>query len=166
METDIAVDALLEKIKQIAPIIRQHALDAEVNRRLSRPVVDAMLEAGLYDMSRPKVFGGLEADPATLFRVVEEVARLDSAAGWNLQLSVAAQIMLAWLPDDGAAEIANSVSNTIIAASFTPGRTAMAVEGGYRLTGQWPFLSGGHDCDWFMFIPQIMEGQKLSTNEK
>ena len=31
-------------------------------------------------MSRPKAFGGLEVDPVTMFRVVEEVARQDSAA--------------------------------------------------------------------------------------
>ena len=44
-------------------------------------------------------------DPVTMFRVVEEVARVDSAAGWNLQLSVAAHFLLAWLPEEGAAEI-------------------------------------------------------------
>ena len=37
--------------------------------------------------------------------MVEEVARVDSAAGWNLQLSVAAHFLLAWLPEEGAAEI-------------------------------------------------------------
>ena len=91
-------------------MIREHAAEAEEKRRLSRPVVEAMLQAGLYSMSRPKAFGGLEVDPLTMFRVVEEVARHDSAAGWNLQLSVAANCFLAWLPDEGAAEIMHSHS--------------------------------------------------------
>ena len=69
---------------KIAPIIRHHAAEAEQQRHLSRPVVDAMREAGLYSMARPTAFGGLEADPVTTFRVVEEIARHDSAAGWNL----------------------------------------------------------------------------------
>src|SRR5215467_14306587 len=105
METTVTVDALLNRVKDIAPIIREYAPEAEEKRRLSRPVVDAMLQAGLYSMSHPKAFGGLEVNPITMFRVVEEVARHDSAAGWNLQLAVAAGYFLAWLPDAGAAEI-------------------------------------------------------------
>jgi alkylation response protein AidB-like acyl-CoA dehydrogenase len=46
----------------------------------------------------------------------------------------------------------------IIGGSFTPGRHAIAVEGGYRLNGQWPFVSGGHHCHWLMFLPEIKDG--------
>ena len=105
-----------------------------------------MMQAGFYRMARPKAFGGLEADPITIFRVVEEIARIDSAAAWNLQISVGAHTQLGWLPDEGAAEILNTHPSTILAGSFTPGRHATAVEGGYRLTGQWPFNSGAHHC--------------------
>src|SRR2546426_10536383 len=158
MATNITVDPIFARVKEIAPIIRQHAAEAEEKRRLSRPVVDAMLKAGLYSMARPKAFGGLEVDPITMFRVLEEVARQDSAAGWNLCLSSGGNYFLAWLPDEGAAEIMNSHPNTIIAGSFTPGRQAMPVDGGYRLRGQWPFNSGSHDCHWFPFLPPIMDG--------
>ncbi len=99
------VDALLEKVQAIAPTIRRYAQEAEQARRLSRPVVDAMEQAGLYRMARAKAFGGLELDPVSMFQVVEEVARHDSAAGWNLQLSLVVDLVLAWLPDEGAAEI-------------------------------------------------------------
>ncbi len=99
------VDVLLDKVKDMAPTLRRYTEEAETARRLSRPVVDAMLKAGLYSMARPKAFGGLELDPVTMFRVVEEVARHDSAAGWTLQLSLAVDSCLAWLPDEGAAEI-------------------------------------------------------------
>jgi alkylation response protein AidB-like acyl-CoA dehydrogenase len=166
MATNVTVDALLDRIKDITPIIREYATEAEEKRRLSRPVVDAMLQAGLYSMSHPKAFGGLEVDPLTMFWVVEEVARHDSAAGWNLQLAVAADCFLAWLPDEGAAEIMHGDPSTIIATSFTPGRQATPVEGGYRLRGQWPFVSGSHDGHWFLFLPQIMDGDQPRFNDQ
>ena len=166
MATNVTVDTLLDRVKDIAPIIRAHAAEAEEKRRLSRPVVDAMLQAGLYSMARPKAFGGLEVDPITMFRVVEEVTRQDSAAGWNLQIAAAASCNMAWLPDEGAAEILHSHPNTIIAGSFTPGRQAIPVDGGYRLRGQWPFVSGGHDCHWVFFIPQIMDGDQPRLNDQ
>ena len=166
MATNVTADSLLDRVKKLAPIIREHAAEAEEQRRLSRPVVDAMHQAGLYSMAHPKAFGGLEVDPLTMFRVVEEVARYDSAAGWNLQLAVAASCFLAWLPDEGAAEIMHSPPQTIFAGSFTPGRQATPVDGGYRLRGQWPFVSGGHDGHWFVFLPQIMDGDQPRLNDQ
>jgi alkylation response protein AidB-like acyl-CoA dehydrogenase len=160
------VDSLLDKVKELAPLIRAHAEEAEQARRLSRPVVDAMREAGLYRMSRSEAFGGLELDPVTIFRVVEEVARHDSAAGWNLQLSVAQEWFLAWLPDQGAAEILGGHPNVIFGTSFTPSGQAIPVEGGYRVSGQWPFVSGSHDCSWFLFFPFIMDGDQPRRNDQ
>ena len=124
MATNVTVDALLDRIQDMAPILRAHTAEAEEQRRLSRPVVEAMLQASLYSMARPKAFGGLEVDPITMFRVVEEVGRYDSAAAWNLSLSVGGHSFLAWLPDEGAAAILHSHPQTILAGSFTPGRQA------------------------------------------
>ncbi len=125
-----------------------------------------MLQAGLYSMARPKAFGGLELDPITMFRVVEEVARQDSAAAWNFSMSVSCHLFLAWLPDEGAAEILHSHPQTLFAGSFTPGRQTLAVDGGYRLHGQWPFASGCHDGHWFVFIPEIMDGDQPRRNDQ
>jgi hypothetical protein len=47
MATNVTLDALLDRVKDIAPILRAHAAEAEERRHLSRPVVDAMLQAGL-----------------------------------------------------------------------------------------------------------------------
>jgi alkylation response protein AidB-like acyl-CoA dehydrogenase len=156
----VDAETLLARAREIAPILRAHAAPAEEQRRLARPAVDAMLRAGLYRMAHPKALGGLETDPMTMFRVVEEVARHDSAAAWNLQISVAASHLLAWLSDETAAEILAGGPDTLIGTSFTPGRLAQAANGGYRLTGQWPFVSGAHDCQWLLLIPQIADGDE------
>jgi len=158
------VDALLEKVQAIAPTIRRYAQAAEQARRLSRPVVDAMQQAGLYRMARAKAFGGLELDPVSMFRVVEEVARHDSAAGWNLQLALVVDSILAWLPDEGAAEILEGHPEVIFATSFSPTGRAIPVEGGYRLSGQWPFVSGAHAARWFMFVARLMDGDEPLLN--
>ena len=74
--------------------------------------------------------------------------------------------LLAWLPSNGAAEILNSKADTILGGTFTPGHPAIAVDGGYRLTGQWPFVSGAHHCDWLVFLLQVSEGGTLRVNEE
>jgi alkylation response protein AidB-like acyl-CoA dehydrogenase len=159
------VDVLLDQVKAMAPTLRSHAAEAETARRLSRPVADAMRQTGLYRMARSTAFGGLELDPVSMFRVVEEVARHDSAAGWTLQLSLAVESSLAWLPDAGAAEILEGHPEVIFGTSFTPtSGQALPVAGGYRLTGQWPFVSGAHDARWFLFQPRLMDGDQPRLN--
>ena len=76
---------LIDRVRELAPVIREHADDAERERRLSKPVHDALVAAGLQRLLTPRSLGGLEADLVTCARVVEEVALIDSAAAWALQ---------------------------------------------------------------------------------
>ena len=46
----VADEALLTRARALGPIIRQHAATTERERRLARPVVAAMREAGLFRM--------------------------------------------------------------------------------------------------------------------
>src|SRR5207253_5423421 len=67
----------VEAAAALGPLIRAHVLETEAGRRLAQPVVEAMLEAGIFGLNRPVAFGGAELDPVTTFRVVEELARHD-----------------------------------------------------------------------------------------
>ena len=140
MSPSSALSSLLDTVRQIEPVIRAYATDAEKERRLHATVADAMRECGLYRMWRPRAFGGLEVDPMTAFQVFEEVSRIDSAAGWNLQLSCGVDTFGAWFTDEGAKGIFGQ-SDAIFAGSFFPPRRAVSVDGGYRVTGQTPFAS-------------------------
>ena len=71
---------LVEAARRIAPVIQEHKSEAERERRLSRPVLDALYETGLVRMFTPQSLGGLEVDPITRALVIEEVAGQDTAA--------------------------------------------------------------------------------------
>lgn len=153
------VDVLLQRVHTIAPILREHAWAAEQNHRLSQESVAAMREAGLYAMFVPKALGGLELDPMSTFQILEEVSRIDAAAGWNLQLSVAIGVLGAWLPDEGAREIFSR--DVIVAGTLFPPAQAVAIPGGYRVTGRAPFVSGCHSASWFVGPAQVIEDGAL-----
>ena len=163
--TDVTLRSLLDAVRRIEPEIRARAADAERDRRLSDLVADSMRGAGLYRMWRPKALGGFEMDPMSAFRVLEEVARIDSAAGWNLQLSTAVDALGAWFSDDGAAEVFGS-PNARFAGGFFPFRRAVVVEGGFRVSGQTPFASGAHQATWFDSLAHVYDGevQRLSQD--
>jgi alkylation response protein AidB-like acyl-CoA dehydrogenase len=153
-----SVSSLLDAVRQIEPVIRAHAIDAERERRLSDAVVNSIRAHGLNRMMRPRALGGLEVDPITVFQVIEEISRIDSAAGWNLQLTSAADAFGAWFPDEGAKEIFGQ-PDTTVAGAFFPPRRAVPVDGGYCVTGQTSFASGAHQARWFMGLAHIYDGE-------
>jgi indole-3-acetate monooxygenase len=159
MQTN-ADTALIDAARRIAPVIREHHEEAERERRLSRPVLDALYETGLLRMFTPRSLGGLEVDPITRSLVIEEIAGHDTAAGWTLENPLDWAHFCARLPDAGAEEIYSRGANILIAAQFGRPMMATPVEGGYRITGRAPFVSNCYDADWISVTAKVMEGDQ------
>lgn len=164
-ETSGDAEALLERARRIAPIIREHAETTERERRVAKPVLDALASAGFNRLLAPRTLGGLEVDPITCFRVVEEIARSDSAAAWALQSGNVNAWWASRLPQQGVEEIYSTRPDVMVAAAFHPPQQATEVAGGYRVSGRGPLASMIHDCEWILFSAFIMEGGKPRMTE-
>jgi alkylation response protein AidB-like acyl-CoA dehydrogenase len=155
--------SLLARVGTIAPVLRAHGPQAEIERKLSTATVSAMVEAGLFRIWAPRCFGGLEIDPVNALEVFEEVSRIDSAAGWNLQLSSSIAPAFAWFPDAVVQEVFGGSPDVILGGTLFPPGKAVRVDGGYRLTGRWPFVSGCHHCAWFIAPAILSQDQTASA---
>jgi alkylation response protein AidB-like acyl-CoA dehydrogenase len=151
-----------EMVAQTAPVVREHAPQGEIDRRLAPEVVGAMVDAGIFRAWVPRAFGGLEMDPVSALKVFEGIAHADGSAGWVAGNSAHATLMGQLLPDDGAAEVFADPRVILAGASFPPG-AAVPVEGGYRLTGRWPFGSGCHYATWLGVGVLVMDGDTPRT---
>jgi indole-3-acetate monooxygenase len=143
----------------LGPMIEKHSAKGEAERRVPAQVLSAIKEAGLVRMVTPKSLGGLEVDPVTCARVVEEISHFDSATGWTLQAANSGDFYCARLPDEGANEIYSKGPDTVIALAINPPMEATPVDGGYRVSGQNPLASNISDADWFMTLVRI-EGEE------
>ena len=156
-----AVDeALLARARQLEPIIRQYADSTERERRVARPVLDGMREAGLFRMFTPRSLGGLEVDPISVARVTEEIAGFDSAAAWTLQAGNVASWWSARLPEEGIAELFADGPDQLVAASFSPPHRAEPLPGGYRFTGRGPLASTIQDSPWLLMTGIVFDGEQ------
>jgi alkylation response protein AidB-like acyl-CoA dehydrogenase len=124
-----------------------------------------MKEAGLYRMWIPRAYGGLEVDPMTGVRIVEQVASIASAAAWNLALSFGVPLFSAYFDEQANAEI--YAGGDVLAAGtlFPPGAAAPG-EGGFRFSGRMSFASGCNHCQWFIAAAHVMDDGKARENEK
>ncbi len=151
---------LLEAARKLAPVIRDHNEETERERRLARPVLDALHESGLLRMFTPRSLGGLEADPITRALVSEEIALHDSAAGWTLCNPLDWAHFCARLPDEGPAEIYSHGADVLIAAQYGRPLMAAPAQEGYRINGRAPFVSNCYDADWISSTAIVMDGDR------
>jgi indole-3-acetate monooxygenase len=141
--------SVLDSVRHLASVIRAHADAIEQERSLPTPVIRGLIDAGVFRMLMPRSLGGDETDPLTVCRVVEEIATQDGAAGWCAMIGTCNSHFGGLLPGAGAREIfANR--DVVLAGTFRPTGVAVAVEGGYRVTGRWPFASGIMHSSWLM----------------
>jgi alkylation response protein AidB-like acyl-CoA dehydrogenase len=158
--TRVVVDeGLVAAAREVGTVIAQHVEATERDRRLARPVIDALRAAGLFRLFTPRALGGLEIDPVTFARVVEEVSTFDSAAGWAFQVNTGAWWTSRMSPD-GVAELYADGPDLMMAASFAPPHRAEEVPGGYRITGRGPLASTIHDSRWAMMSAIVFDGDR------
>jgi alkylation response protein AidB-like acyl-CoA dehydrogenase len=112
-------------------------------------------------MTIPRELGGLQVDPLTYLRVVELLAEAAGSVGWNLCNNSIAQLVTLGLPDEGVQELYAQRPDTPIAGTAVMGGgRAVPVEGGYRVTGRWPFGTGCQEASWMLGSFQIFDGDK------
>jgi alkylation response protein AidB-like acyl-CoA dehydrogenase len=150
-------ESVPEAVERIRPVIEAHRDEAESERRLSDAVVSAMKNEGLFKLWLPKEMGGAELDLLTYLKTVEEIARIDSAAGWIFANSATSAVQAAFLPEDGAREVYGG--DALTAGSIIPRGRAVPVEGGYRVSGRWPLTSGCHHAAWLGGNCMVFEGE-------
>ncbi len=155
-----APSTFIDTAKGLASRIQAAAQEIEQTRRLPMALVEAMAQTGLFRLWIPRTLGGEETDPMTLVRVVEEVSRADGAVGWCMAIGGEYGALGGYLPADAAREIYGSDPHVRTAGAFRPFGNAVAVDGGYRVTGRWPLGSGCQHSAWIVGGCRILDGDR------
>jgi indole-3-acetate monooxygenase len=134
--------------RALGPTIAAAAPRIEADRTLPPDVVDALHEARLFRMLVPRAYGGDEVSPVDYVQAIEEIAKADASTAWCIgQTSVCSTISKAMLPHV-ADEIFKKDPRGVLAWGPTSNAKAVAVDGGFRITGVWPFASGSRHATW------------------
>jgi alkylation response protein AidB-like acyl-CoA dehydrogenase len=144
--------------RALAPQIVAAAPRIDAGRELPPDLVDALHEARLFRMLVPRSFGGEEISPVAFMTVIEEIAKADASTAWCVaQTSVCATIAKS-LPREIAEEIFMKNPRGVLAWGPThSGAKAVAEQGGYRVTGIWPFASGSRQATWLAAHCRVFE---------
>ena len=114
----------------------------------------------------PREYGGLEVHPKTLIEVIKLIASGDGSAGWNVMIGATTGLLSASLPENFAREIYGSGPGSLTVGVTAPLGKADKVDGGYLVTGRWPFASGCQNADWICGGCLLFEHDEQRINDK
>jgi len=134
------------------------AREFETARRLPADVARAFATDGFFHMLVPREYGGFEVHPRTLVEVIKRVAIGDGSAGWNVMIGATTGLLAASLPEPFARQIYGSAPGAVTVGVTAPLGRARAVDGGYRVSGRWPFGSGSENAGWICGGSFIYDG--------
>lgn len=147
---------MLEPVREVVRAARD-----EINelRTLPPHVVAALGEAGVWRMTQPREWGGPELDVLTQFDIIEAIATADGSAGWCSYIGSTAGLWNVYIDQDEARSMYPSL-DLPTGGSPAPRGRAERVDGGFLLSGRWPFGSGVKHSAWMVTGGVVHENGK------
>lgn len=139
---------LVARARALFPLVRGNARATEDARRVPDENITALEQAGLLRVSTPRRYGGAEASMRTAITVSGEVARACGSTGWVTALTNMCAWVVGLYPARVQDEIFGANPDARVCAVVAPRATSRKVDGGYVITGRWPWASACLHAQW------------------
>lgn len=154
---------VIASARALVPYLREQAERCETERRVSDETIRRLIAAGLFDVVKPRRYGGYEMGWDVFAEVVVTIASGCGSTGWVYSVVGGHTPVSARFGTDMMDDIWG-VNRDALVASVRP-RTgeAVAVAGGYRASILGPYSSGCLNADWLLVndLPLAGSDRKL-----
>ena len=157
-----AVSDLLTRARAIAALARERAQQTEADRRVGDDMIERMRQADLFRIMQPRSYGGFEYGFDVFAQVVAAIAGGCGSTGWVYGLLASHQWLIACFPKAAQDEVWQD-RTALAAGTYAPVGQAVAVDGGYRLSGVGSFCSGCDNAQWQLLGGMIPQPDAAAT---
>ena len=144
----VTPELLVQRARDLIPRLKERAGKTETARQLPDETIAEMKAAGLFDVLKPKMYGGYEMDPQVFYDVQMALAEGCMSTAWVYGVVGVHNWQIALFDPRAAADVFGKDRSTLIASTYMPKGQVTPVEGGFRFSGRWGFSSGIDHCDW------------------
>jgi indole-3-acetate monooxygenase len=137
----------IARARDLGPAIEAAADAIERTQRIPEPLLSQLHAARLCRMFLPRSVDGDEVEPWVYLRAIEAISRHDGSVGWNVFVANSSALIAPFLAPDAMRTIFAD-PRSIVAWGPPNTSNAIAVPGGYRVTGRWDFASGCRQATW------------------
>jgi 3-hydroxy-9,10-secoandrosta-1,3,5(10)-triene-9,17-dione monooxygenase len=161
--TDVTTAAeVVHRAAEMFDAIRDDSVQAEADRHIPDAWVTTFTDNGLLRTLVPKRWRGWELDFGTAMDVGIELGRANASAGWVLNYYTDHNYLVALWPEQAQQEVWGDTPDTKVSTSFVPRGTVQRADGGFVLSGDWPWASGVRHADWVILgglvMPETADG--------
>lgn len=154
-----ARESLPAAAETVAELASHVAAQMERERRLSSDVVKALTEAGFMRHFVPTEFGGRAGTFRELVSAVATIGETCTATAWCASLFASSPRFVSFFPPDGRREIWAEGPDAAVVCSVIPFGEAVSEDGGLRVSGRWPYMSGIECADWVIVCAKELLAQ-------
>ncbi|HEV7801332.1 MAG TPA: acyl-CoA dehydrogenase family protein [Burkholderiales bacterium] len=159
--SNIGYEEAMRRAREIVPTLRERAQACEDARMLIRENEQLLHETGLFRFHQPKTFGGMELEFVAIFDIPAEIARGCPSTAWNVGNLATHHWMLGYWDPETQHEVWDANPDALIASSIAlAAGKARKTDGGFVVSGRWPFSSGVDNSDWNMLAVTVYDGDK------
>ncbi len=132
--------------------LRERSTETDRLARLPESTVADLEEARLFEITTPRLYGGLQLDVRTYMEAMVELGRGDASVSWAATLVNINNWFVATLFPPRVSEEVFANPGTRVAAVLQPRSCKVRrVRGGFHIEeGLWPFNSGVYHAQWDM----------------
>ena len=151
----------MRRAREIVPVLASRAQRCEDARVLLPENEKLLHETGLFRFHQPRRFGGMELPFIMVVDIVAALARGCPSTAWNVGNLGCHHWILAYYEPETQHEVWDENPDALIASSIAlaAGR-GRKVDGGFVVSGRWPFSSGVDNSQWNMLAVTVYEDAK------
>ena len=157
----------LAAARELVARVASVSSDIDQKRELPSTLFIELADKGFFRLLVPRGLGGAEIDYLEYLRIIQTFASADGSTGWCLNQNNVFATVSAKMPEALARQIWGS--QRAVVANGPPAKAyAVAVSGGYRLTGRWNFSSGCRHARWLAAVAPLKppDGDKEAPTNK
>lgn len=145
--------------RDLVPFLRERAAACETARRISDATIEKLRQARLFDVVKPRRYGGYEMGWDVFNEVVITLASGCGSTGWVYSVVGGHAPVVARFGTDLMDEIWHPKPDALISSCRRVSGEIAAVPGGYRGSGTGAFSSGCLHADWVIVENVPVQGQ-------
>ena len=148
VESALTEDAYYERAWAMVPALRERAGEAERLRHVPAATIDEAGAAGFYGIGAPRRVGGAGLEFQPILKIARILAHGCPSSAWTILFLINHVWFVSKFPLAAQDEAFAGRNHVLVTAPMAiPGR-AVAVDGGYRLSGRWAYASAVMHAEW------------------
>ncbi len=152
---------LVEQANALFSTLRERSDATNAGRRIPRETMDDLRASGALKTIQSTRNGGYGLGMRDHLDVLSAISRGCGSAGWVVGVAQAHSWLMSHFPVEAQDEAYGTNPDALVSAVIGPRGIAVPTEGGFLLSGTWPFTSGCENADWLLLGGVVKEGDNV-----